>query len=84
MKVYFISDILNEAKILIPEQVMTIVPRLDDHVDIIQYLKEDDKQVFKSYVEQNNKLELGRVTGRTWSKAESEDIVFINLLFIDV
>lgn len=81
MKVVFVSDDLKEIDINIPAVEFETVPVVGDWVNIESYIDEMQWQEIEKYLYSVNKLALGLINGRTWTREANENILYAHLTF---
>ncbi|WP_250255824.1 hypothetical protein [Chryseobacterium sp. Marseille-Q3244] len=81
MKVTFLADELTDTQIDIDIVDFEILPEIGDYISIIDFMKEEQKELFLKYVESIDKISLATVDGRVWNIVNGENNVQLSLYF---
>ena len=84
VNVIVVSKLLNEGEYFFNSREFPEAPKIDDYINILSFVKGENKKNLEEYFKTNNKTSIGRVNGRTWGYDEGKLSLFITLEYEDI
>ena len=81
MKVQFISDEFNDAKITYEVLEFPSPPLFNDYIDLLSFGTPETRSALKTYLTSSGKVPVARIAGRQWKSEKGEVILLLQLTF---
>lgn len=83
MKVVLLSTELNQLEILIDTIEFPNPPIVGDYIDILDFLDDNQKSIYKSFFSSESKIEFAHVKSRSWHSVNGEVVMYLHLEHLD-
>lgn len=83
MKIVLLSTVINELEIVIEAIDFPTPPLVGDFVDIIDFMDNNQKLIYKAYCENKGKSQFVNIKRRSWHTENGEVVLYLHLEHID-
>jgi len=82
--VILLSETLLECEYVIDPIDFPEAPKNGDYIDVLHFVKSNNREEIKQFLEDKNKISLGKVNGRSWGQNDNKLSLFVHLDFEDL
>ncbi|AZA83443.1 hypothetical protein C1637_21030 [Chryseobacterium lactis] len=83
MKIVLLSTEINKLEIAIAEIDFPTDPLVGDFIDIIDFMSEEQKLIYRAYCQNEGKSEFANIKRRSWHVKKGDVVMYLHLEHIN-